>query len=228
MLFSIGYNVLPSRHLYWNSEIDVNNRLVSESMRRERFVQIMKYLHVVDVSHLDLKDKMWKLRPLILALQRNFAEHFVPVQSLNFDESMIKYFGKHGCKQFIRGKPIRFGYKVWCLNACNNYLVNFEVYRGKNGELNNQLYDKAFGKPAAVLVNMIDDIKCPDLRYHFYFDNLFTSLNLLSHLSSKGYYGTGTMRANRLPKNCQLPSKDIIKKLDRGSYYSSVKMMHYL
>jgi hypothetical protein len=28
------------------------------------------------------------------------------------DEVMIPYFGRHGSKQFIYGKPIRYGYKV--------------------------------------------------------------------------------------------------------------------
>lgn len=27
------------------------------------------------------------------------------------------YFVRHPCKMFVRGKPIRFGYKLWCLSA---------------------------------------------------------------------------------------------------------------
>lgn len=51
-------------------------------------------------------DKLFKLRPLMNKLKDNFIEHFVPSEFLNYDESMIKYFGRHSSKQFIRGKPI--------------------------------------------------------------------------------------------------------------------------
>ena len=34
---------------------------------------------------------------------------------LSTDETMIPYHGKHGSKQHIHGKSIRFGYKMWPL-----------------------------------------------------------------------------------------------------------------
>lgn len=45
---------------------------------------------------------MWKLRPLTDRLNSNFKRHFVPEQHVSYDESMIAYYGRHGCKQFIR------------------------------------------------------------------------------------------------------------------------------
>lgn len=47
---------------------------------------------------------------------------------MNLDESMVK----DRCKQFIRGKPIRFKHKVWCFNPENRYFIDFEVYQCKN------------------------------------------------------------------------------------------------
>jgi DNA excision repair protein ERCC-6 len=32
----------------------------------------------------------------------------------SIDDSMVPYFGRQECKQYIRGKPIQFGYKIWC------------------------------------------------------------------------------------------------------------------
>lgn len=77
----------------------------------------MKFLHSADNDHMNKTDKLWKLCPLIRKLKKNFASNFVPVSNLSCDESMIAYYGPHGCKQFIRGKEIGFGYKVWCLNS---------------------------------------------------------------------------------------------------------------
>lgn len=65
---------------------------------------------------------------------------------------------------------------------------------------------------------MIDEFSedMQPLPFNFYFDNLFTSMNLLQHLSK--YSGTGTLRKNRLPKDCSLSSVDEMKNLVRGSY----------
>lgn len=54
------------------------------------------------------------------------VNNFVPEEHLVYDGSMVKYFGRHGCKQVIRGKLIQFGYKIWSLSTKDGYLVNFE------------------------------------------------------------------------------------------------------
>jgi hypothetical protein len=87
----------------------------------------------------------------------------------------------------------------WCLNTENSYLVDFQLYTGR--QCSDSQYHKVFGKPAAVLVRMADDIKGSHLPYQFFFDNLFTSVNLVSHFNSLGFGATGTMRANRIPKD---------------------------
>src|SRR6218665_2520257 len=50
-------------------------------------------------------------------------------QPLN--EMIIRYYGHHGLKQFIRGKPIRFGYKYWVICSHNSYYFQFQLYCGK-------------------------------------------------------------------------------------------------
>ena len=44
----------------------------------------------------------------------------------------IKYFVHHVLKQFIKGKPISFGYKFWALCGSSSYCSNFDLYCGKN------------------------------------------------------------------------------------------------
>ena len=38
------------------------------------------------------------------------------------DELMIPYFGRNRAKQFVSGKPIRFGHKIWALTTPSGYL----------------------------------------------------------------------------------------------------------
>lgn len=85
----------------------------------------MQYIYCADNNNLDANDKAAKIRPLMDKLKQSFLEHFVPEEEINYDESMVKYLERHSCKQFIRGKPIRFGFKMWCLNSKDGYLTKF-------------------------------------------------------------------------------------------------------
>ncbi|KAG5882271.1 hypothetical protein JTB14_021861 [Gonioctena quinquepunctata] len=55
--------------------------------------------------------------------------YFESEEHLCYDESMLS-FERPNCKQSIRGKPIRFVYKMWWLNNPSGYLMNFEMYQG--------------------------------------------------------------------------------------------------
>lgn len=123
ILILSGYNKLPGKRFYWDTGNDMKNNSVTESMRRNRFFKILQFLHCADNNNPNLKDKAWKIRPLMDKLKERFLAHFVPEQHISYDETMVKYYGQHGCKQFIRGKPIRFGFKMWSLNTSSGYLL---------------------------------------------------------------------------------------------------------
>lgn len=57
-----------------------------------------------------------------------FVRHFGPCEYLNYDQLMTKYFGSNPRRQFVKGKPIRFGYKAWCVSSENSYLRNFQIH----------------------------------------------------------------------------------------------------
>lgn len=65
-------------------------------------------------------------------MQEKFLEHGGLEEHMSIDESMIPYYGKHFAKQFIRGKPIRFGFKVWALCSKHGYMHSFDLYLGKS------------------------------------------------------------------------------------------------
>ena len=46
------YSCVPRHRLYWQKQPDVYNELIAESMRRDRFDEIMKYLHAADNTKL--------------------------------------------------------------------------------------------------------------------------------------------------------------------------------
>ncbi|XP_068250706.1 piggyBac transposable element-derived protein 2-like [Palaemon carinicauda] len=114
-------------------------------------------------------------------------------------------------------KPIRFGSKVWCLNSDDGYLVTFDLYQGRTSE-GNEVNEKVFGKCAATVLKNIDSLseEKRSLPYIIYFDNLFTSFQLLIELKDRNYGATGTIRANRC-KHCPLKSVDSMKKTKERS-----------
>lgn len=150
-------------------------------------------------------------------MQAIYKRYRLKSDNSSFTVFFIMYF-------YFLGKPLRFGFKAWSLCTPSGYMVNFEIYQGKNPR-SQSAYEDRFGKCAAPLINMIDDFSSDvkALPFSFYFDNLFTSFPLLAYLKSRGYNGTGTIRENRIPSSCPLPHKSKLKKKQRG-YYESIKI----
>ena len=122
---------------------------------------------------------------------------------------MIPYFGKHSAKQYIKGKPIKFGHKLWCLNTNLGYLIQCNPYSGK-GDHNAKL-----GLGESVVARFVT--KLPSgFSFNVTFHNLFTSLALLNHSSKNGIGGTGTLRDN-CNDHCPIKGK-VINKEDHRLY----------
>lgn len=211
-----GYAKYRNKRMFWSKENDVPTLLL-QSIRCNRFERIQRNLHLNDNTKHDASDKLFKLRPLLDMLGTSFKKHGGLDENLSVDESMIPYYGKHYAKQFIRGKPIRFGFKNWAVCSSRGYMVTFQVYTGKENSR-----PKEFGLGGSIVLSLINAAEIPEHGGHkVFFDNYFTSLKLLRHLASRGICATGTLQENRV-EQCPLRSKPIMKKEQRGSYdYSS-------
>ena len=98
------------------------------------YVQLASYqMFREQVSDLDPADKCSKVRPLMNMIQEGCKKFAIMTKNVNVNESMIPYYEKFGqkLKQQMPLKPVRSGYKVWCLNLQGGYLYNSEVYQGK-------------------------------------------------------------------------------------------------
>ncbi|KAF2889450.1 hypothetical protein ILUMI_16723, partial [Ignelater luminosus] len=159
------------------------------SMRGKTFEDIFRNLHAADNSVLDPTDRMGKVRPHIVALNKFFMDYAPIEQSISVDKSMIPYFGRHGGKQFIRGKPIRFGFKSWVMATWLGYCLQFNLYQGRRG---NDKQDCGLGK--SVVYNFEDVLQThfENVKFSLFFDNFFTSVKLVTILGEKRIGGTGT------------------------------------
>ena len=102
-------------------------------MRRNRFNEIMRHFHAADNINLDKEDKFAKVHPFLGILNESFLKYgevFGPT-SVSIDESMIPYYGGHSTKEFIRVKPISWGYKRWIAASPLGYAYFIDMYQGK-------------------------------------------------------------------------------------------------
>ncbi|KAB0805128.1 hypothetical protein PPYR_02098 [Photinus pyralis] len=216
LLFS-GYHKLPSERHYWSEQEDLGVNIVKNCMSRNKYLKIKSYIHFNDndQANVNKSDKGFKVRPLIIQMNEKFQQWGIFVKELSIDEMIVKYFGKRGLKQFIRGKPIRFGYKLWALCSSNGYCFQFDLYCGAETSTNvARNGDLALG--SRVVVNLLDCVE--DASSHcVYFDNLFTSRDLLLYLQQKGFRATGTLRENRLAK-CPIKDSKSLGKESRGVF----------
>ncbi|KAG8233304.1 hypothetical protein J437_LFUL012918 [Ladona fulva] len=211
LLFS-GYHVLPRRRMYWNTDKDFDIKIVQNTCKRNRFDEILRYLHLADNSKMDVSDRLYKVRPLFDHLNAKF-KLLPPDRDCSVDESIIPYYGRHGAKQFIRGKPIRFGFKLWCLAESNGYLIQAEPYAGSC----TRLQKTTLGLGGDTVVGLLEKGKIKK-GARLFFDNFFTSERLLECLREKGVGGSGTLRENRINyKSYQLKEKSLFRKSPRGT-----------
>ena len=75
---------------------------------------------------------------------------------MSIDEAMIPYFDKRSAKQFIRGKPIKFGYKMWVLTTPLSYVLQCEGYQGARGR---QTEYPGLGMGGSVVIDLISEFR---------------------------------------------------------------------
>ena len=205
-----------SQRDYWSTDPYFSCPVVSSAMSRDNFETIKKNLKYAKVTDNDSNDKAWRVRQIMKIFQKNILSFGIWRSALSIDEMMAKSYARTSMKQFIRGKPVRFGLKFWGLCTADGYLLNFDLYCGKNSPVCDKLGKCALG--SRVVLNLLEPFFAKIAAgkislYHLYFDNFFTNLDLVVHLNKLRLKCTGTIRENRVRE------KNIInKKSQRGTY----------
>ena len=200
-----GYNSRPRQRLYWSKDDDISCPLISKSMSRKTFEIIEKLIHFADNNNLPAGDKLAKVRPLRNRVNVSLQQFGVFAKDPAIDEQMVPYFGRHSAKIFIRGKPVRYGYKNWVLASSDGYPYKFETY---TGACDTKDSSKPLGlQVVSAFLSIVENPAC----HCVYFDNCFTSYYLLRDLCQKNFRALGTIREGRTMKYPLRPSISIEK-----------------
>ena len=188
----MGFHELPSISDYWSSSWTCFTPVPRAFGTRIRFESILQFLKVVDHTKEDKKKegKLTKIKYILEYIKDKCMSLFQPPCLLSIDERMVKSKGRSGMRQYIRDKPIKWGYKLWVLaDAKTGYTSNFFVYTGKQeGTIQHGLGYK-------VVFDLLEDFK--NQGYHIFIDNFYTSVQLLQDLHKLKTFVTGTMLINR-------------------------------
>ena len=76
VLLVSDYNPEPRFYLHWTLADDVHDEAVASAFTRNRFEEIMKYIHFSDNAGLGVGDKMAKVRPLLSMKNERFLRYF--------------------------------------------------------------------------------------------------------------------------------------------------------
>lgn len=138
----MGIHKLPNLKCYWSSDPMLRVDVIADTMTAKRFEKITQNLHLNDNENLLPKthpdyDKLHKLRPLLDILNENIEKVYDPSSFVTVDESMIKFKGRSVLKQYMPLKPIKRGYKVWCLaDSVTGFIIAFVIYTGTRERMN--------------------------------------------------------------------------------------------
>ena len=217
LTLNMGVVKKPFLRLYWSTDTIFQTPFFPAVMSRDRYLQIMRYLHFVDNreevkdKNLPGYDKLFKVRKLLDLLLPRFTEVYNPERKLAIDETLIKFKGKVHFRQFIPIKPGRFGIKCFTLaESSSGYAIASKIYTGKeNGVVQTDLGRR-------VVMTLMEPF-C-DKGHVLYMDNYYTSVPLFEDLEARGTLACGTVRSNRkgLPKDITDARNEEVKGLERG------------
>ncbi|XP_068084817.1 piggyBac transposable element-derived protein 3-like [Anabrus simplex] len=206
----MGATKYPRIRMYWDSATGLE--LFRSSMNRNRFFQIRNNLHMVDtLTKPGNSDRFWKVRPIYDCVRERCLELQVE-REICIDEQMIPFRGQLNVKQYVRGKPYPWGVKLFALCGKSGLAYDFLLYQGSTTELD-QAALKSYGLGPSVILHLCNRISLPG--HELYYDNYFSSYNLLQILKNKKIYAASTIRINRF-STPPVISDNLGKKKERG------------
>ena len=197
---------------------------VQNTMTRDAFKECRRLIHLSGDIHVRHRvtsqyDPLAKVRYVLDKLMTSIRNGWIAGKRITVDESMIKYCGRAVYFiQYMPKKPIKHGIKVFALCcAYTGYLLNFEVYLGKDTDTNENtalhVVDRLINK--ANLIHLKGRI--------LYADNWYTTTKLAKFLYETYrwlFVGTVVTKDSKERTENSIPfrklSNGALKKVKRG------------
>ena len=163
----------------------------------KRFKQIKRFFHLADNLNMPNQgspnyDKLYKVRRVYSILQQTFRDNWKPGTFLSLDESMTPWKGRSSLKQYMRSKPVRWGFKFFCVcDAATGYFLEYELFTGSQS-----LVEK-YGLCTDVVLRLCRQAHLQNSQKILVADNYYSSPLLCAALAKVGIGYVGTCRLTR-------------------------------
>ena len=204
LTLAMGLVRKPDVSDYYSNEECYETPFFSKMMSRDRFLNILSNLHLVD-NAANHNERLYKIRPFVDMLRNNFLK-YSPEENIAVDEGTCPFKGKIIFRVYNPAKPNKFGIKLYqCCESSSGYIVSFDIYDGTPGcALYAELVDTDpnFTQTTKLVVGLLARSGLLDKGHKVYLDNYYNSPELASELDAHDTYVCGTVRCNRrnMPK----------------------------
>nr|CAI5853808.1 unnamed protein product [Callosobruchus analis] len=213
----MGIVQMPSLEDYWATQ--TRYPIVAKVMPVKRFKKLRRFIHFQD-NNLDTQgDPLFKIRPLLEKVRQNCSK-IKPENMFSIDEMMVAYKGSkaESIRQYVPKKPKKWGFKMFVRAGVSGIVYDFLLYTGAKTFDNIEFTDieNSFDLGGKVVLALCKAIETKQ-DTTVYFDNFFTSLDLLVFLKREfGLSSLGIIRSNGL-KGCILENDKSLLRKGRGS-----------
>ena len=123
------------------------------------------------------------MRQVIDHLNSKFSEVLSNDGGQSIDEHVLKFEGRSGTKQYIKSKPIKWGFKFWfCCSSKSGYMYQMDIYLGRK-----RIPEFNLGLGEEEVLQLTKDLERSFCTVYF------DSTKLIEKLFQKSIYGIGTV-----------------------------------
>ncbi|CCE34888.1 uncharacterized protein CPUR_08827 [Claviceps purpurea 20.1] len=170
---------------------------IMKYMTYPRFTQLFRYIRIFDPFDEpadNLSRLLSRVTPWSEHIQQAATDLFQPGLNVAVDECMIRFTGRSNAKVTIPRKPTPEGLKIWVV-ADHGYFLRWIFHLpGQKPEIKfpQEPHEPELAPTQAVVLDLVRRLETNN--HHVFFDNLFTTVELLRALRRDGNAATGTAR----------------------------------
>jgi len=123
--------------LYWSTRGIFQTPVFPQTMSRNRFQLIQRYLHFNDNNAAGTnEDPLYKIPTILDIVVNNFRTNYIPDREISLDEGKLGWRGRLRFPVYNPGKITKNGILVRIVcESSTGYICNLQIYDGKCGPL---------------------------------------------------------------------------------------------